>query len=144
MAERLRLPDDERRCVELAARLHALDELGVAELAPVPSLREVAALITGYRRLLADGQRRGRRAARARGPIGPHIIGAANTYDELTSGVRQPRIGRAEALARLARDRATFRADVLAALAEAVEQRADPGRRRRADDARDSEARGAA
>ena len=144
MAERLRLPDDERRCVELAARLHALDELGVAELAPVPSLREVAALITGYRRLRADGQRRGRRVGRARGPIGPHIIGAANAYDELTSGVGQPRIGRADALARLARDRATFRADVLAALAETVEQRPDSGRRRRAEDAPDSEARGAA
>lgn len=144
VAETLALPDDEQRCVELAARLHALDEPGVAELAPVPSLREVSALITDYRRMVADGQRRGRRAARARGPVGAHIVAAANAYDELTSGVRQPRIGRAEALARLARDPATYRADVLAALAEAVEQRADPGRRRRSDDARDTEARGAA
>ena len=108
------------------------------------SLREVSALITGFRRLVADGERRGRRASRPRGSVGAHIIGAANAYDELTSGVRQPRVGRGDALARLARDRASFRADVLAALADAVEQRADPGRRRRADDAPDSEARGAA
>jgi hypothetical protein len=94
--------------------------------------------------LVGVGERRGGRGARGRGPVGAHIVAAANAYDELTSGVRQPRIGRADALARLARDPATYRTDVLAALAEAVEQRADPGRRRRADDARDTEARGAA
>ena len=144
VAERLRLPPGEQRCIELAARLHALDERGIADLAPIPSLREVSAIITGYRELLADGVRRGRRASRARGRLGAHVVGAANAYDEHVSGVGRPRVGRADALAQLRIDPTTYRADVLAALADVVDHRADGGRRRRRSDASATEARGAA
>jgi hypothetical protein len=144
MAARLRLPEDERSCIELAARLHALDAPGVADLGPIPSLGEVAAIITGYRALLADGASRRRRASRARGAIGPHIIAVANGYDERVSGVGRARVGRDEAIQQLHHDPATFRADVLAALAQTVEQRRDAGRRRRQSDAIEQEARGAA
>ena len=144
IAARLRLSEDERSCIELAARLHALDATGVADLAPIPSLGEVAALITGYRRLLADGAGRIRRASRARGRLGPHIIAVANGYDERVSGVGQARVGRDEAIQQLHHDPATFRADVLTALAETIVQRRDAGRRRRQSDATEQEARGAA
>ena len=143
VAERLGLGPDERHAVELAARLHVLDENGVAELAPIPSLREVSEIIVGYRSLQADGRRRKRRAARPRGAIGPHILGAVNAYDELVSGKGRHRVGRADAIDRLRLDPATFRENVLDALAEVVHQRRDPGRRRRRDDAVE-EARGAA
>jgi diguanylate cyclase (GGDEF)-like protein/excisionase family DNA binding protein len=144
IAARLRLPEDERSCIELAARLHALDAPGVADLGPIPSLGEVAAIITGYRALLADGSSRRRRASRARGAVGPHIVAVANGYDERVSGVGRARVGRDEAIQQLHDDPATFRADVLAALAQAVEQRRDAGRRRRQSDAIEQEARGAA
>jgi diguanylate cyclase (GGDEF)-like protein/excisionase family DNA binding protein len=135
--------DDEQRSIELAARLHALDDRGLGELGAIPSLRDVAALVAGYRGILADGARRGRRAARPRGRIGAHILGVANAYDELVSGIGGPRHGRNEALERVAADPATFRPDVLEALASAVVQRRDPGRRRRQTDVR-REDRGAA
>jgi diguanylate cyclase (GGDEF)-like protein/excisionase family DNA binding protein len=140
IAERLELPDDERRAIELAARLHALDRQGVAELGAIPSLREVASLIRGYRRLL-DGH--GRRS-NARIALGSHIIGAANGYDELLSGMGRPRVGRSVALSRLRTDPAGYRPEVLDALAATVEQRRDAGRRRRAADAAAGEERGAA
>jgi diguanylate cyclase (GGDEF)-like protein/excisionase family DNA binding protein len=143
IAARLALDPDKAHCVELAARLHALDERGIAELAPVPSLREVSSLIAGYRALHAAGERRGRRAARARGAVGPHIIGAANAYDELVSGVGRARVGRGEAMKQVRRSPSTFRNDVLDALAEVVQQRPDRGRRQRSDDSME-EARGAA
>ncbi len=144
VASRLEIGPDEARCVELAARLQTLDEAGVAELAPIPSLQNVASLIESHRALVAGGQRRRRRAARASGPIGAHIIGVTSAYDELVAGVGRPRIGRAEALAQLRRDPATFRGDVLDALGEVVDHRPDVGRRRRRDDVVDEEALGAA
>jgi hypothetical protein len=52
-------------------------------------------------------------------------------------------MGRADALAALRRDPATWREDVLTAAAAAVNERRDPGRRRRGTDAA-REARGAA
>jgi len=139
IAEELGVDEDERRCIELAARLHALDAPGIAELTPIPSLHEVSALIAGYQALLADGARRGRRASRAKGRRGAHIIGAANAYDEMVSGVGRQRVGRSEALAGIARDPATFRQEVLTALAVVVEQRTDSGRRRRQSDAGEEE-----
>jgi diguanylate cyclase (GGDEF)-like protein/excisionase family DNA binding protein len=138
LAERLGLGGEERASIELAGRLHLLDAHGVAELAPIPSLREVASLIEGYR-LLASGGRRGRRV-----PIGGHIVGAANDYDELVSGGTGPRVGRAEAMAMLRASPAGYRRDVLDALAAVVEERADAGRRRRRSDAQTKEERGAA
>ena len=75
--------------------------------------------------------RRGRRAPRARGRVGPHVIGVANTYDELSAGIGRARRGRAAAHGRGARrDPATFRTDVLNALAAIVEEHRDEGRRR--------------
>ena len=144
VAARMRIDDDEARCIELAARLQTLDEAGVAELAPIPSLQNVAALLSGYRKLLDDGAGRRRRSTRATGPLGSHIIGATNAYDELVSGVGRPRLGRAEALAELRRDPATYRLDVLDAVAAVVDHRPDIGRRRRRNDVVEEEARGAA
>jgi len=144
IADRMGLAPDERACVELAARLHALDERGLADLSPISSLQQVSALLVGYRGLLADGARRRRRGKRARGDLGSHIIGAANAFDELVAGVGRPRASRAAAIEHLRRDRATFRADVLGALADTVGQRRDTKRRQRQSDASDEGVRGAA
>jgi hypothetical protein len=61
-------------------------------------------------------------------------VAVANGYDELVSGVGGARIGRREALARLASHPSTYRDDVLVALAAIVGERQDSGRRRRASD----------
>ena len=136
VAERLGLRADEVRALELAGRLHDLDDRAVAEVSAVPSLHRVASLIAGHRGLIAEGARRGRRGPRARGPIGPHIVAAANAYDALVSGVRRRRRGHAEAMAAVRNDPATFRSDVLSALAAVVEDQGDQGQRRRASDRR--------
>ena len=143
LAERLGLRVEERRTIEMAGRLHAIDDRAVAELSAVPSLHGVASLIAGHRRLVTEGTRRGRRAARARGRIGPHVLAVANAYDELVSGAAGDRHGRADAISALRDDPATYRSDVLSALAAVVDGRADQGRRRRAADD-DLEERGAA
>ena len=140
---RLGLSPEDEHSLELAGRLHGLDDRAVAELSAIPSLQDAATLIAGYRGLLAEGIRRGRRAPRARGPVGPHVIGVANTYDELSAGIGQARRGRAAAMAEVRAHPATFRTDVLNALAAIVEEHRDEGRRRRAAD-RETEARGAA
>jgi hypothetical protein len=134
IADRLGLNADERHRLELAGRLHGLNDRTLAELAAIPSLHDVATVIAGHRGLLAEGTRRGRRAPRARGRAGPHVIGVANGYDALVSGMDRPPLGRAEAMARLRRDPATFRSDVLGALAAVVADHRDVGRRRRAAD----------
>ena len=143
IGDRLGLSQEQQRGLELAGRLHELDDRAIAELSAIPSLHEAASLIAGYRGLLADGARRGRRAPRARGPVGPHVIGAANAYDELVTGVRSTRRERTAAMAEIRTDPATFRSDVLTALAGIIAEHRDEGRRRRAAD-RESEARGAA
>ncbi|HUH17498.1 MAG TPA: GAF domain-containing protein, partial [Methylomirabilota bacterium] len=133
IAERLRMDPEHRHTVELAGRLHALDDRGVAELSMIPSLHEVSTVIMGYRSLLAEGGRRGRRATRARGHIDAHVVAVANGYDELVSGVGRSRIGRVEALTQLENDIATYRSDVLNALAEVVGGQRHDRRRRRSD-----------
>ena len=138
MAARLGLTGEERNAVELAGRLHLLDAQGVDELGRIPSLRDVAALIIGYRRLAGGGRRGGRVS------IGGHIVGAANDYDELVSGATGQRVGRAEAMVMLRASPAGYRRDVLETLAAIVEEREDVGRRRRRSDARAGEERGAA
>jgi diguanylate cyclase (GGDEF)-like protein len=143
IATALGLPEEERRDIELAARLHALDDRGVAELGAIPSLHRAATLIVGQRALVAEGGRRGRRASRAQGRVGTHVVGVANAYDELVAGIGTARVGRTDAVEQLRRDPATYRSDVLEALAQTVRERRDPGRRRRATDAVE-EARGAA
>jgi hypothetical protein len=115
----------------------------VAELSSVPSLHRVATMIAGHRGLMADGARRARRGPRARGPIGPHVLAVAGAYDALVSGVAGPRVGRADAMAAVRSDPATYRSDVLNALAAVVDDRGDQGRRRRATD-EPAEERGAA
>ncbi|MEA2651885.1 MAG: hypothetical protein QOI85_1606 [Chloroflexota bacterium] len=143
IAARLALPPDDQHSLELAGRLHGLDDRAVAELSASPALQDAAHLIAGYRGLLADGIRRGRRGPRARGPVGPHVIGVANAYDERFAGVGHARRGRAAAMAEVRAHPATFRSDVLNALAAVVEEHRDEGRRRRAAD-HETEARGAA
>ena len=143
IAERLGLAREEQRGLELAGRLHGLDDRAIAELSTIPSLREAATLIAGYRGLLAEGARRGQRGPRARGAIGPHVVGVANAYDELVAGLDQARSGRADAMAAVRLHPATFRSDVLNALATVVEEHGDQGSRRRDADL-DGEARGAA
>ncbi|MCV0402247.1 MAG: GAF domain-containing protein [Chloroflexi bacterium] len=140
VAERVGLASLMPHDVELAARLSILDDRSLAELSAIPSLHAVATLIAGYRSLMADGVRRSRRAVRARGPVGPHVIAAASAYDELVAGGS---MGRSDAMQRLREHPATFRSDVLAALAATVDDHADAGRRRRSGD-RPDEARGAA
>jgi len=143
IGERLGSTREQQRGLELAGRLHGLDDRAIAELSTIPSLHEAATLIAGYRGLMAEGVRRGRRAPRARGSIGPHVIGVANAYDELVAGVDRVRSGRAAAMTDVRRHPATFRSDVLNALGAVVEEHGDEGRRRRAAD-RETEARGAA
>ncbi len=144
LAAALALDADAQHDIELAARLHVLDDHALAEMSAIASLRDVSALVVGYHHLRANGQQRTRRAARAQGGIGSHIVAVANAYDEMISGVGEARVGRADALVRLRRDFATYRSDVLEALAATVNQRRDPGRRRRTSDVADGEARGAA
>jgi diguanylate cyclase (GGDEF)-like protein/excisionase family DNA binding protein len=144
MAAELALGDAERRDVELAARLEALDDAAIAELGDVTDMRGAAAIVAGARQLIAAGARRGRRAARPRGSIGAHVVAAAAAYDRLVSAGSEARLGRRDAIEALRRDPATYRGDALAALARAVGQREDRGRRRRQADAGGTEAAGAA
>ncbi|MGI8998358.1 MAG: diguanylate cyclase, partial [Candidatus Limnocylindria bacterium] len=143
IAEQLGLIGDQLHGLELAGRLHGLDNRAIGELSAIPSLHEAATLVIGHRALLAEGARREQRGSRARGAVGPHIIAVANAYDALVSDVGSARIGRADAMNRLRRDPATFRSDVLRALGAVVREHRDEGRRRRAVD-RDAEALGAA
>ena len=143
IATQLGMSEQEQHDLELAGRLHALDEGGLRELARVPSLHDVGQLIIGYRRLVATSNRRHRRAATARGHAGSHVIGVANAYDELVAEPGGRGLGRADALRALRKDPATWRNDVLDALGAAVHERRDAGRRRREADA-EREARGAA
>lgn len=139
IAEQLAVGADAERCIELAARLRLLDDDGVAELAPIASLRNVADIITGFRRLRGGG-----RDPKADDiPLGSHVIAVAAAFDELTTGGPEDGIGRAEAIERLATARSAHRPEVVGALAAVVGHRPDIGRRRRRSDA-DAEARGAA
>ncbi|HET9417300.1 MAG TPA: GAF domain-containing protein [Candidatus Limnocylindria bacterium] len=140
----LGLPETEQHDLELAGRLHSLQPTDLAELSRVPSLQSVAALISGYRRLVAEGSARPRRVSRPHGSVACHVIGVANAYDHSVTGDAGQRVGRAEALASLRRDPATWRSEVIDALASAVSQRQDAGRRRRGNDVAIQEAHGAA
>jgi diguanylate cyclase (GGDEF)-like protein/excisionase family DNA binding protein len=144
VAETLGRPDGERKTIELAARLHAINDQQLAELGSVPALRESATLIAGHRALLADGVRRGRRGARPRGRLGSHIIGVAIAYDQQVAGSGTSRPGRREAIEALHHHPATFRRVVVDAMATAVGQQRDAGHRRRRVDRSHREERGAA
>ncbi len=144
VATRLGLEPADAHGFELAARLQALDDRGIAELEPIPSLRPVAALISEQRALVTAGRRRRRRTKTARGSVGAHVVAAASAYDDLVTGTDGPRLSRTEALERLRRDPVTFRPEVLDALEAAMEHRPDIGRRRRRSDRAGREERGAA
>ena len=133
VAERLGCSPDELHSIELGARLHGLEQAGLTELEPIPSLRGVGAIIRGEQALSAGpGQPRSRRG---RIPIGSHVIAAANAYDQMTAGARRGRPGRAAALAALRSGVAgPIRSNVLDALGAVVADRRDPGSRRRSDD----------
>ena len=142
VAERLGCTPDELHTIELGARLHGLEQRGLNELEQIPSLRPVGAIIRGQQELSAgDGARRPRRG---RGPVGAHVIAAANAYDEMTAGASRGRPGRAAALGSLRQGAAgAIRSDVLDALSAVVAERRDRGSRRRSDDV-EAEERGAA
>ncbi len=140
IAAQVGLSVEEQHATELAGRLHALDDRSLAELSAITSLHGTAKLVAGCRGLIADGARRTRRAGRARGPASLHVVAIANVYDELSVAGG---LGRSDAMAALRRHPATFRTDVLNALAATVDEHPDAGRRRRAVD-RKAEARGAA
>ena len=147
VAEALGLDERDRHDVETAAHLEGLDDRSVARLSGIPTLHGAATILVGQRSLLADGVRRGRRAARAHGRRAVHIVAVAAVYDELLTGAHHGGAGavdRDEALATLRRHPATFRADVLDALAAVVRQRRDVGRRRRSGERSEGTARGAA
>jgi hypothetical protein len=76
--------------------------------------------------------------------VGAHVIAVARAYDVAVAGGMGRRLGRREALDALRDDAATYRADVLEALARVVGGASDGGRRRRASDHAAEEARGAA
>lgn len=140
IAEQLAVGGDLERCVELSARLRLLDAAGVAELAPIPSLSNVASILAGYHRLRGEQQTQ---PDQPTVPLGSHIIAVAAAFDESTAGGPSGGLGRSEAMERLAASHAAHPPEVLAALASVVGHRPDIGRRRRRDDA-GAEARGAA
>ena len=138
------LSEGQRQDIELAARLQGLDDRSVAAISAIPALHGAATILVGERTMLADGERRGRRARRARGGIGSHVLAVAAAYDAMVTRPPAGHIGRDQALETLRGHPATFRVDVIDALAQAVRQRPDIGRRRRRRDAAGTEARGAA
>jgi diguanylate cyclase (GGDEF)-like protein/excisionase family DNA binding protein len=144
VAAHLGLPPDAQREVELAGRLHDLDDAGVAGLGRIPALRRVARLLAEERRLSGTGAAHARGTGHGRGRSAAHIIGAARAYDALASGPHGDRMPRAEALERLRRGPSPWRPEVLDALARAVHQPRDTGRRRRRSDDAAREGRGAA
>ncbi|MBW3612707.1 MAG: GAF domain-containing protein [Chloroflexi bacterium] len=147
IAAELDLDERERRDVELSAHLVDLDDRSVARLSSIPGLRGAATVLVGRSAMLAEGARRGRRGRRAEGTAALHVVAAAALYDALITGAHRPDhepLGRDEALDQLRRHPATFRSDVLDALAVVVRHRRAVARRRRRADEDASEAHGAA
>ena len=144
IAESLGMSPEEQRTVELAGRLHVLHRRGIGELGRHASLGDTAALLMARERLVEEGSRRRRRSARAHGPLGAHVVGVADAYDTLVSGVGRPRIGRNDAMVALRTDTASWHPEVVDALSALVNQRGDRGRRRRGADAAALEGHGAA
>ncbi len=82
VAEQLGCPVHEADTVELAARLHGIEEVHAETLDAVRSLHGVAEILGTERRLSSGARRRGR------GPIslGAEIVAAANQFDALVDG----------------------------------------------------------
>ncbi len=126
IAAELRCPEDERRTIELAARLHGLKILGAVELRPIHSLRAASEVIR-WHRLDADP---------ADGPLGAQVLAVANAYDELSTRSAGARRGRAAIVAELRSGVGKrYRAEVVEALAAVVSARPHRGEQRRREDA---------
>jgi len=144
IAEVLGMTSEEQRDIELAGRLIQLDPRGIRELERHPALAATVSLVMARRRLTQDGGPRRRSAPKGNGPLGAHVLNVAGAYDTMVSGIGRPRLGRREAITALRSDGASWHPKVVEALAAAVNQRRDPGRRRRHSDATPSEGHGAA
>ncbi len=126
---RLGCPEHEADTIELAARLHGLDEIRTEQLDGVRSLHGVREILDAERRLVAGARRRGR------GPIslGAEIVAAANHYDAAAGGQAGGGSAVRRALAELPARTPTVRHEVLDALRTVVAPRVRPitrGRRR--------------
>jgi diguanylate cyclase (GGDEF)-like protein len=122
VAERLGCSAHETASIELAARLHGLEELGRTELVAVTSLRDVGEIVAAQRAL---SQGRSRRRTPDATSLASEIIVAANAFDELV-GPRGSARARAIAVETL-RDRLRgVRGEVL----DALELEVGPGLRR--------------
>ncbi|HEX6128481.1 MAG TPA: GAF domain-containing protein [Candidatus Limnocylindria bacterium] len=91
VAEELGLDRDDASTVELAARLHGLDVAGARELADIPSLRDVSAIV-GWRH--GDPER-------GPAPLGVQVLAVANAYDRLTTAAGHRRLDRRAAVEEL-------------------------------------------
>jgi hypothetical protein len=109
--------------IELAARLHGLDVAGAAELAHVPSLREVGTIV-GW----TEGE--------GTPPLGAQILALANAYDELMTAGSGPHNDRRAVIERLrAAAGERWTGDVVEALARVVSVSPRRSARRRRTDA---------
>ncbi len=116
VADRLGCPHDESDTIELAARLHGLEEIPAEALEGVRSLHGVREIL-GAERRLSDVSRR-----RARGPVslGAEIVAAANAYDALAGGRSTTRRSASAALAALPGRAPAVRREVLEAVGRIV------------------------
>ncbi len=116
VADQLGCPGHEADTIELAARLHGLDEINPERLNEIRSLHGVGEIITAERRLSGGSRRRGR------GPIslGAEIVAAANAFDALAGGRTVNRRSASKALAALPARAPSVRREVLDALAAVV------------------------
>ena len=116
VAEQLGCPSHEADTVELAARLHGLEEdpSRAARRDPVPAWRKRDP--SAERRLTGGSRRRGR------GPIslGAEIVAAANMFDALSGGRSASRRSTDDALAELPTRTPSVRREVLDAVARVV------------------------
>jgi diguanylate cyclase (GGDEF)-like protein/excisionase family DNA binding protein len=116
VAEQLGCPGHEADTIELAARLHGLEEISPERLDAIRSLHGVGEILSAERRLSSGSRRRGR------GPIslGAEIVAAANMFDALSGGRSANRRAADDALAALPASTPSVRREVLDAVARVV------------------------
>jgi diguanylate cyclase (GGDEF)-like protein/excisionase family DNA binding protein len=133
LAEEMGVDADGASTIELAARLHGLDVAGARELAGVPSLSEVGAIV-GWD---ADGD--GEPA-----PLGAQVLAIANAYDMLMTAGAGGHIDRRAAVERLrAETGERWSGAIVDALARVVSVGPRSAARRRRTDRQAAVARGA-
>ena len=133
VAEHLGCRPEEAAAIELAARLHGLQEIGQDELRAIGSLRAVGEIISGQR-LIDRG--RPRRRARDAASLGAEVVAAANAYDNLLEALpARSRRRRRDAVLGVRESVRGIRGEVLEALEHVVTPTARPVRagRRRSD-----------